>query len=168
MQINADPVLQDICQEDLTHLPSPECRIYLSVNWVSIGSDNGLSPVRRQAITWTNAHLLSIGPLGTKFGQIRIKTHKFSFKKMHFKSSAKRRPFCPGEDELTYTWVRRPFHKWLMSLHLTHWGWDKMDAISQRAFSNALLSIKMHEFLLKFHWNLFRRVQSTIFQHWFR
>ena len=27
-----------------------------------IGSDNGLSPVCRQAIIWTNAELLSIGP----------------------------------------------------------------------------------------------------------
>ena len=37
------------------------------VNWVSIDSDNGLSPDRRQAITWNNAHLLSIRPKGTKF-----------------------------------------------------------------------------------------------------
>ena len=29
-----------------------------------IGSDNGLSPVRRQAIIWTNAGILLIGPLG--------------------------------------------------------------------------------------------------------
>ena len=29
---------------------SPYCRIYPSINWVSIGSDNGLSPIRRQAI----------------------------------------------------------------------------------------------------------------------
>ena len=28
---------------------SPYCRIYVSVNRVSIGSDNGLSPIRRQA-----------------------------------------------------------------------------------------------------------------------
>ena len=28
--------------------------IYASVNWVGIGSGNGLSPVRRQAITWTD------------------------------------------------------------------------------------------------------------------
>ena len=33
---------------DLTHLRL--VRIYASVNRVSIGSDNGLSPVRRQAI----------------------------------------------------------------------------------------------------------------------
>ena len=30
-----------------------------------IGSDNGLSPARRQAIIWTNAGILLIGPLGT-------------------------------------------------------------------------------------------------------
>ena len=47
-----------------------------SVNGVSIGSDNGLSPVRHQAITWTNAHMSSIGPLGTNLSEIRIKTQK--------------------------------------------------------------------------------------------
>ena len=31
-----------------------------------IGSDNGLSPDRRQAIIWTNAGLLLIGPVGKK------------------------------------------------------------------------------------------------------
>ena len=30
---------------------SPYCRINASVNWVNIGPGNGLSPVRRQAIT---------------------------------------------------------------------------------------------------------------------
>ena len=30
-------------------------RIYASVNYVSIGSGSGLSPIRRKAITWTNA-----------------------------------------------------------------------------------------------------------------
>ena len=33
----------------------------------NIGSDNGLSPGRRQAIIWTNAGILLIGPLGTNF-----------------------------------------------------------------------------------------------------
>ena len=32
-----------------------------------IGSDNGLSPGRRQAIIWTNAGILLIGTLGTNF-----------------------------------------------------------------------------------------------------
>ena len=62
-----------------------------------IGSDNGLSPVRRQAIIWTNAGLLSIGPLGTNFSEILIEILTFSFEKMRLKvSSAKRRPFCLG------------------------------------------------------------------------
>ena len=60
-----------------------------------IGSDNGLSPDRRQAIIWTNAGLLLIGPLGTNFSEILIEILTFSFKKMLMKvSSAKRRPFC--------------------------------------------------------------------------
>ena len=51
---------------------------------------------------------------------------------------------------------------------LTHWGRDKMDAISQTTFSNAFSWMKMFECRLKFHWSLFLRVQLTISQHWFR
>ena len=36
------------------------------MNWIIFVSGNGLSPIRHQAITWTNAHLLFIEPLGTK------------------------------------------------------------------------------------------------------
>ena len=62
-----------------------------------VASDNGLSPGRRQAIIWTNAGILLIGPLGTNFNEILITIHTFSFKKMHLKmSSAKWRPFCLG------------------------------------------------------------------------
>ena len=35
-------------------------------NLTMFGSDNGLSPGRRQAIIWTNAGTLLIGPLGKK------------------------------------------------------------------------------------------------------
>ena len=60
-----------------------------------IGSDNGLSPDRRQAIIWTNAVIFSIWPLGTNFSEISIEMHTFSFKKMHWKmSSTKWWPFC--------------------------------------------------------------------------
>ena len=62
-----------------------------------IGSDNGLSPGWRQAIIWTNAGILLIGPLGTNFSEISIKIQIFSLTKMRFKvSSAKWRPFCLG------------------------------------------------------------------------
>ena len=68
-----------------------------------IGSDNGLSPNRRQAIIWTNAGILLIAPLGTNFNEILTGIQTFSFKKMHFKmSSAKWRPFCLGLDVLTH------------------------------------------------------------------
>ena len=60
-----------------------------------IGSYNGLSPRRRQAIIWTNAGILLIRPLGTKFSEILITIRTFSFMKMHLKmSSAKWPPFC--------------------------------------------------------------------------
>ena len=68
----------------------------------TIGSDNGLSPDRRQAIIWTNAGILLIGPLETKFNEILIKFHTSSFKKMHLKlSSGNCRPFCLGLNVLT-------------------------------------------------------------------
>ena len=50
-----------------------------------IGSDNGLSPGRRQAIISTNAGILLIRTLGTHFSEILIQIHTFSFKKMHLK-----------------------------------------------------------------------------------
>ena len=38
-----------------------------------MGSDNGLWSLWHQAIMWTNADLLSIGPLGMNLGEILIK-----------------------------------------------------------------------------------------------
>ena len=67
------------------------------------GSDNGLSPERRQANIWTNAGILLIGTLGTNFSEMLNEIHTFSFKKMHLKtSSVKRRPFCLGLSVLTH------------------------------------------------------------------
>ena len=48
-----------------------------------IGSDNGLAPGRHQAIIWTNAGILLIGPFGISFSE--IENYTFSFKKMHLK-----------------------------------------------------------------------------------
>ena len=59
-----------------------------------IGSDNGLSRGRRQAIIWTNAGLSSFGTPETNFSEILIEIETFSFKKMHLTiSSGKWRPF---------------------------------------------------------------------------
>ena len=62
-----------------------------------IGSDNDLSPGRRQAIIWTNAGILLNRPLGTIFNEFSIEIHTFSLKKIHLKlSSGTWRPFCLG------------------------------------------------------------------------
>ena len=86
-----------------------------------ICSDNGLSPDRRQAIIWTNAGKLLIGPLG-KFGpinfseifsEILIEILTFSFKKIRLKlSSAKRRPFCLGLNMLNFLIYRCAQHEY--------------------------------------------------------
>ena len=67
-----------------------------------IGSDNGLSPDRRQAIIWTNAVILLTGPLGTNFSEILIEIQTFSLKKIRLKmSSAKCCSFCLGLNVLS-------------------------------------------------------------------
>ena len=79
----------------VTHI----CIVKLTI----IGSDNGLSPGRRQANIWTNDGILLIGPLGTNFREILFGIQTFSFKEMHLKmASAKWRPFCLGLNVLTW------------------------------------------------------------------
>ena len=81
--------------------------IQFMLNWIEliINSNSiheliralGLSPVRRQAIIWTNPVLLSIGPLGTDFSEIVLEIQTFLFKKMNLKMlSGKCQPFCLG------------------------------------------------------------------------
>ena len=80
---------------ELTHW-GQVTHIYINKQTI-IGSDNGLSPGRRQAIIWTNAGILLIGTLGTNFSEILIEIWIFSLKKMCLKvSSAKQRPFYLG------------------------------------------------------------------------
>ena len=52
---------------------------------IIIGSDNGLSPGRRQTIIWISAGILLIGPLGVNFSEILIEIKIFSFKKCIWK-----------------------------------------------------------------------------------
>ena len=76
---------------------------YMRRKLTIIGSDNGLSPGRRQAIIWTNAGILLIRTLGTNFCEISGKIHSFSFSKIRLKmSSAKWRLFGLGLNELKH------------------------------------------------------------------
>ena len=62
---------------------------HICVNKLTIiGSDNGLSPGRRQAIIGTNVEILLIGPLGTNFSEILIEICAFSLKKIRLKMSS--------------------------------------------------------------------------------
>ena len=55
-------------------------------NLTSIGSDNGLSPGRRQAIIWTNAGILLIGLLGTNFSEIFNRSSNIFFQENAFEN----------------------------------------------------------------------------------
>ena len=88
-----------------------------------IGSDNGLSPGRRQTIIWTNVGILLIGPLGTNFKETTIKIHTFSFKKIHLKlSSAKWRPFCLGLNVLIHGWFSISPNQNCINSTISCWG----------------------------------------------
>ena len=64
-----------ILAKPLTHLGQAT---HISVSKVTIiGSHNGLSPGRRQAIILTNGEISLIGPLGTHFNEIAIDDHTF-------------------------------------------------------------------------------------------
>ena len=55
------------------HIKSLRPSDHICINKLTIiGSDNGLSPGRHQAIVWTNAGLLLIGPLAINFSEILI------------------------------------------------------------------------------------------------
>ena len=70
---------------NLTHWDrvTHQCVSKLSI----LGSDNGLSLGRRQAIIWTNGGILLIWPLGTHFSEVLVEINTFSFKKMYLKIS---------------------------------------------------------------------------------
>ena len=53
-----------------TKVQSPLCA---SVNKSTIGSDNGLLPVRRHTIIWANAGIVYIRTLKSDFIEIKIK-----------------------------------------------------------------------------------------------
>ena len=73
-------------------------------NLTIIGSDNGLSPGRRQAITWTNVWIFWNGPLGTNFSEMLIEIRTFSFKEIQIENAVRKmaailsRPQCDNQN----------------------------------------------------------------------
>ena len=112
----------------------------------SIGSDNGLSPGRRQAIIWTNAEILLIEPLGTNFSEILIGIETLSFKKLHLKmSSGKWRPSCLGLNLLTPAGLNlfwETQHYIRLFYHFSTHGWNRLSKL-------LLLKLLLHQFLME-------------------
>ena len=146
-----------------------------------IGSDNGFSPVRCQAIIWTNVGILLIWPFGTNFNETLIEIHTFSFKKMHLKRpSAKWRPFCLCLSVLTVLYIYKARTGSSLNLQMPNGARTLEDTADYKVNSfrpgqnghhfthDILKHIFFRELWLKFHWILFLGVQLAIHQHWFR
>ena len=88
MPVHFSPLKLNVNSSHTTH--SIFQRNMVSIDWIIIGSCNGLAPVRCQPITWTNADLSIIGPWGTSFCGLWIKMHKFSDKKSAFENICKK------------------------------------------------------------------------------
>ena len=119
-----------------------------------IGSDNGLSPGRRQAIIWTNAGILLIGPLGTNFSKILIAIEAFLFKKIYLKiSSTKWRLFLLSLNVLMCT-----FKYWKSGIVIISYSLrpDKNGDPSDGYISNAFSWITIVLYWLKCHRRLLK------------
>ena len=79
-------------------------------NLTIIGSDNGLSPGGRQAIIWTKAGILLIGPLGTNSSEIFIGIQTF-LRKCIWKHRLRNGVYlsCPNELKINKNTLPRPF-----------------------------------------------------------
>ena len=120
-------------------------------NLTVIVSDNGLSPGRRQAIIWTKAGILLIGPLGTKFSEIVIEIQTFSLKKMRLKmSSAKCCSFRLGLNVLM-AYVARRQQTWVWAIVdniISKVLWHSPGAVWLERFRKQIIKIclKLHFF----------------------
>ena len=126
----------------------------------TIGSDNGLSPGRRQAIIWTIAGILLTGPSGTNFSEILIEIHLFSIKKKHLKmSSGKQWPFCLSLNVLKHAYITYTFSV-LNSLNLKQDQCKIKPSISWSLFSNGFCFAAFKRNLILVAYDLYHLVQD--------
>ena len=110
-----------------------------------IGSDNGLSPGRRQCIIWTNVGILSMGPKGAIFSETLIEIPTFLFKIKHLKMlSGKWRPFFLDFNMLILPYGLRRFN----IKSICHWSCSYrrflIDAISLIMPNAADVALQIH------------------------
>ena len=166
---------------------------YIVIILVIIGQSNDLLLNQHQAIshylnmlkhcwvmddgTFRNVYKMKFHQMYLEDFGLKNYSCLFCFQNRHFIEVTMRSPawgpfgrwlcqlFC-GEHVINPKWS-----VWLVcaiGTSLTHWGRDKMAAVSPPTLSNAFSWMKILEFRLRFHGSLFLRVQLTIFQHWFR
>ena len=132
--------------------------------WLHMASrSRSIMAWRLQAITWINVGLSSNRSSGMRLRAIRMECTRIQsaswMRKSHLWND-----YHIFQGPMGYLWrhcmVRiKPLPLANQSTRcLTHWGRDKMDAISQTTFSSAFSWMKLFEFRLKFHWSLFLRV----------
>ena len=71
---------------------------YLFFNYITV-KGNAMPPIQCQAITWTNADILSTGPLGNQFDEILHKIQTFTW--INLKSSSGK---CQPLSANVYSW----------------------------------------------------------------
>ena len=137
-----------------------------------IGSDNGLSPGRCQAIICTNVGILLIRPWGTNLSAICIGNKIFSFKKMHLKMSCvKWRPVYLGLNVLKPSLMEQINQSADSQYHCTCHRWPgdtRGQGISSTSIDLVLseysgLSIWLSQYTHWGHW--WRRLQLTSSNH---
>ena len=141
------------CLDENSHsLRQSDAYIYVSKLTI-IGSNNGLSPGRHQAIIWTNAGILLIRISGTNFSEIFREIHTFSFRKMHLKmSSGKWQPFCLGLNDHVWGFAWLISVRIVMKWYLHFEAWTKWLLFCRWHFQSFI-------FALKLHWCMFLRDQ---------
>ena len=75
-----------------------------------------------------------------------------------------------SKNALGNIWFNRKFDKQTL-VQVKRWHKESTvlnEIFKTIIFSNVFSGMKMHGFRLRFHWSLFLRFQSTIFQNWFR
>ena len=107
--------------------------------WINSGLENGLSAVWHKTNTWTNVDLLSRGPL--KQTSVKCETKR----KKKFRSRK-----CAAKCRL-----QNGGHVCSGLNVLSHYGIDEMAASLQTTFSNTSSSMKLSEFCIRLHLNLF-------------
>ena len=159
-----------------------------SHQWGTVAFTSGQFHRKHWRFKLLSSGILLIGTLGTNFSDILSEIYIFSFRKMHLKMSAKWRAFCLCFSVLKLTLMfiamtsSSEFVCIVFSLHTISCdiklfiflqiintlrprqnGHHFPNDTSQCIFLNENVWIS-----IRFNWSLFLRVQSTIFQHWFR